>query len=209
MPHSATPAPYVPLRVRRFRARSVASRRRPTSSGQSVTEFALVFPIMVVLLLAIIDFSRVYTTMMSVESAAREAADYGTMYGAGKWEIGSPLDANVAEMQRRACVAASDLPDYKDADNDPSTGCENPAFSYCVSPADGAPCGAINTVDNCQDPLREPPCTITVTETYDFHLFAPVSIQLNNVSIGFPSTITIQRDSTFAITDIDLSGPIP
>ncbi len=92
---------------------------------------------MVVLLLAIIDFSRVYTTMMSVESAARESADFGTMYGAGHWQIGTPLDDNVAEMQRRACVAASDLPDYKDADGDPSNGCENPSFSYCVTPADG------------------------------------------------------------------------
>ena len=183
---------------------------RSGSRGQSITEFALVFPIMVVLLLAIIDFSRVYTTMMSLESAAREAADYGTMYGAGHWEVGSPLDANVAEMQHRACVAASDLPDYDDPDSDPATGCANPAFAYCVSP-DAAACSPGDPVDPawlCQDPLREPPCTVTVTLTYVFHLVAPVNIQLNNVTIGFPSTITFERKSTFAITDIDLS-PAP
>jgi hypothetical protein len=190
----------------------VAAAKRSSSNarGQSVTEFALVFPIMVVLLLAIIDFSRVYTTMMSVESAAREAADYGTMYGAGHWEVGSPLDANVAEMQNRACVAASDLPDYDDPDSDPATGCANPAFAYCVSP-DAAPCTPGDAVDPawvCEDPLREPPCTVTVTLTYVFHLVAPVNIQLNNVTIGFPSTITLKRESTFAITDIDLS-PAP
>ena len=173
-----------------------------------MTEFALVFPLMVVLLLAIIDFSRVYTTMMSVESAAREAADFGTMYGAGHWQPGPPLDDNVAEMQRRACVAARDLPDYDDPDGDPSTGCANPSFAYCVTPADGAPCIALNPDDHCEDPLRESPCTVTVTLTYEFHLFAPVNIQLNNVTIGFPSTITIERESTFAITDIDLS-PTP
>ena len=65
-----------------------------------------------VLLIAVIDFARVYTTMMNVESAAREAADFGTTYGAGKWQVGAPLDDAVAEMQRRACVAASNLPDY-------------------------------------------------------------------------------------------------
>jgi TadE-like protein len=205
---SARPAYLPPHRGRRFRLPAARAGRRVNSDGQSVTEFALVFPIMVVLLLAVIDFSRVYTTMMSVESAAREAADYGTMYGAGKWDVGAPLDANVAEMQRRACVAASDLPDYQDADNDPSNGCENPAFSYCVSPADGAACLPVNAADHCADPLRDPPCTVTVTLTYDFHLVAPVNIQLNNVTIGFPSTITIQRESTFAITDIDLS-PTP
>jgi hypothetical protein len=210
MPHfrrlQLTPSPVRPLSAPSIRLRRSSTRSR-AERGQSVTEFALVFPIMVVLLLAIIDFSRVYTTMMSVESAAREAADYGTMYGAGKWDIGTPLDANVAEMQRRACVAASDLPDYKDADNDPANGCENPVFSYCVTPADGSPCGAIDPAFNCQDPLRDPPCTVTVTETYDFHLFAPVNVQLNNATIGFPSTITIERKSTFAITDIDLSPP--
>lgn len=201
-------APQPPDTDARRRLLRATRRPRNDSSGQSVVEFALVFPIMVVLLLAIIDFSRVYTTMMSVESAAREAADFGTMYGAGKWDIGSALDDNVAEMQRRACVGASDLPDYKDSDGDPSNGCENPSFSYCVTPAEGAPCGPINAADNCQDPLREPPCTVTVTLDYDFHLVAPVNIQLNNLTIGFPSTIAIQRESTFAITDIDLS-PTP
>ena len=37
-------------------------------------------------------------------------------------------------MERRACVAASDLPDYEDPDNDPATGgCTNPTFAYCMT----------------------------------------------------------------------------
>ena len=91
-----------------------------------MVEFALVLPLMVILLLAIVDLARVYTTMMSVESAAREAADYGTTLGAGKWQSGLPMDDTVAEMQRRACVAASDLPDYVDPDSDPPPGAPTP-----------------------------------------------------------------------------------
>src|SRR5262245_20383514 len=183
--------------------------RRTASSGQSVVEFALIFPIMVVLLIGVLDFSRVYTTMLNVESAAREAADFGTMYGAGKWEVGPVLDANIAEMQRRACVAASNLPDYKDADDDPATGCENPTFAYCVTPVDGGVCGAVDPANDCDDPLRADPCTVTVTLTYVFHVFTPANIEVSGNTIGFPSTVTIVRDSTFAITDIDLSPGTP
>ncbi len=57
--------------------------------GQSVVEFALVLPILVFLMLAVVDFSRIFTTMLSIESAAREAADFGT-FGSQKWNDASP-----------------------------------------------------------------------------------------------------------------------
>ena len=106
------------------------SRDRASQRGQSIVEFTLVLPVMLILLLAIVDVARIYTTMMSVESAAREAADYGTTLGAGKWQVGGPETTTVAEMERRACVAASDLPDYADPDTNPQNGgCTNPSFS--------------------------------------------------------------------------------
>ena len=178
--------------------------------GQSVVEFALVLPIMVILLFAIIDFARIYTTMLSVESAAREAADYGTTLGAGKWQDGTPVSATLDEMERRACVASSNLSDYTDPDGDPATGnCTNPAFDFCVQPTDFAPCDPFDPTDGCEDPLREPPCRVKVTLTYEFHVIAPVNFQIMGASIGLPSLITVERDSTFAITDIDLASPAP
>ena len=99
--------------------------------------------------------------MMSVESAAREAADFGTTLGAGKWQVGLPTTANtVAEMQRRACVAASDLPDYVDPDDDPATGdCTNPSFAYCLTPTVGGPCVAGGPgPGDLRRPARATPC---------------------------------------------------
>ena len=167
------------------------ARRTRRERGQSVVEFALVLPLMLVVLLAILDFARIYTTMMSVESAAREAADYGTTLGAGKWQVGAPADATVAEMQKRACIAASDLPDYQDPDGDPATGCEQPDFDYCLTAVVGGPCGPVDPGAGCENPMRRDPCTVTVTLTHDFQLIAPFNIEFFGVRIGVPSSITL------------------
>jgi Flp pilus assembly protein TadG len=174
------------------------SKRKQGERGQGIVEFALVIPLMVLILLAIADFGRIYTTMMSVESAAREAADFGTTLGAPRWS--DPVRAEtVAEMEKRACVAASNLPDY--AGDDPGGAvvtCTNPSFSYCLITTPGGACGPYDPTATCDDPLRAPqPCQVQVTLSYDFHLITPLSV-------GFPSTINFQRDSTFAMTDIDL-----
>lgn len=167
--------------------------------GQSIVEFALVLPILLLLLIGIVDLARIYTTMMNVESAAREAADFGTTLGAAHWgALEQPT--TVAEMQKRACVASSNLPDYSDTDGNPDNGCTNPAFAYCLTTIAGGTCEPFDAAAGCDDPLRSPPCTVTVTLTYDFHLFMPVTV-------GLPSTITFQRDSTFAMTDIELTPP--
>jgi hypothetical protein len=197
-------------RLRQLRQLGHAGR----SEGQSIVEFALILPLMLILLLAIVDFARIYTTMMSVESAAREAADFGTALGAGKWSLAgdppTPADNTLALMRQRACVAARNLPDYVGAADGSS--CTNPAFSYCMTPADGAACEEAEDLPDpaaCADPEREVPCTVTVTLTYDFRLLAPVNIELMGASYGFPSTITFTRDSTFAMTDIGVMDTTP
>ena len=178
-------------------------RRRVTHAerGQSVVEFALVVPVMLLILLGIADLGRIYTTMMSVESAAREAADFGTTLGAAHWSPATK-DVTTTEMERRACVAASDLPDY--AGDDPNATvvtCTNPSFSYCITSSIGGPCDPFDPTAGCDDPLRAQPCWVKVTLAYDFHLFTPLQI-------GVPPTLHFERDSTFAMTDIDLT-PTP
>ena len=179
---------------------------RRAARGQSVTEFALVLPLMLLILMGVIDFGRLYTTVIGVESAAREAADYGTTYGAERWSADN-FDDTTRRMEERACIAASTLADYSDPDNLPGNGCSNPDFSYCVTPSVGGTCGPLNAADICEDPLRANPCAVTVNVTYTFHLLVPMNIQMLGTTWGLPSTITFDRDSTFAITDIE--APMP
>ena len=87
--------------------------------------------------------------------------------------------------------------------------CTNPSFSYCVTTTVGGPCGALDPVDVCEDPNRTTPCAITVTLAYDFHLIAPFNIDVFGTQVGVPDTIGFERDSTFAITDIELTGTAP
>jgi len=147
---------------------------QPHARGQSVVEFALILPLLLVLLMGIVDLARIYTTMLTVESAAREAADFGA-FGSYQWK--ADVRANTeSEMERRACVAARNLTDYVGTD----TGCSNPTYTL-------APVAA-----SCDNPDNNPPCDVTVTLRYDFRLLI------------LPATLTFERSSTFAMSDLKL-----
>jgi Flp pilus assembly protein TadG len=176
--------------------------RSRTQSGQSVVEFALVLPLLLIILLGIADMARIYTTMLTVESAAREAADYGTLYP-WQWQ-GDPTDPasnyskTVVEMERRACIAAQNLPDYAGSDGS----CSNPAFSMSL---DTTPAGPGLTVADCPTISRSStPCNVSVTLTYEFRLIVPLNLRLGDVQLGLPSTLTFDRTSVFAISDFEI-----
>jgi hypothetical protein len=175
------------------------SRRDP---GQSLVEFALVLPVLLFLMVAVVDFARVYMTMVSVESAAREAADYGA-FGSQKWAeavVDATPDGTAAQMERRACVAASNLPEYAGPDTD----CANPRFSYQLSTDRGATWVAYSPGLGCDDPTREPPCWVRVTLEYDFRLLVPIRFEALGTEFGLPETITLSRSSVFGMTDLEL-----
>jgi hypothetical protein len=182
-------------RAQAVRGRLPKRRRKP--SGQALVEFALVVPLMMLFFLAVADFARLYTTMMTVESAAREAADYGA-FSSSYW---TAPDATRAEMTHRACIASSNLPDYQGSVGPPAT-CTNPeVVSIELIPRVGG--------TTCTDPQNPRPCWVKVTLQYSFKLLAPFSIQFFNVHLGLPDQLTFQRTSTFAMTDLQLETPPP
>jgi Flp pilus assembly protein TadG len=172
--------------------------RAGLTRGQSLVEFALVLPIILILVMAIVDFARLYTTMLTVESAAREAADYGAFHWYN-WQSTESTNLTASEMRRRACVAARNLPDYAESGGT----CTNPAFAYSVDPPPSGP-----TIDCSVEPSpSDDPCRVTVTLTYDFHLFAPLSLELGGTHLGLPSSLSFSRDSTFAISNFGIDNP--
>jgi Flp pilus assembly protein TadG len=180
-----------------------ARNRSGNDRGQSVVEFALVLPILVFLMVGVIDLARVYTTMLSVESAAREAADYGS-FGSQKWAPAPAVTTTVSEMTRRACVASSDLTDYVG----PDTACSNPSFSYELSQDKGVSWVPYATTaasaSPCNVATREPPCWVKVTLTYQFNLLVPLNFEAFGVHYGIPNSLTFTRTSIFPMTDLSL-----
>jgi Flp pilus assembly protein TadG len=178
-------------------------------SGQAIVEFALVLPIMLLLVLAIADFARLFTTQLTVEAAAREAADYGA-FQASQWD---PASANATVfgptgMVERACTAASSLPGYV-ASGDATTLCSaagsNPQFSCTLEDGSGTAIGPCEDGSaTCSNPATDPPCLVDVSMAYTFHTFFSVTIPFLNFS-PYPPTLAVTRDSRYAVSD--LGGP--
>ncbi|MBI5949804.1 MAG: pilus assembly protein [Chloroflexi bacterium] len=72
------PTPSTPHRT--IRKRFAALRGwRETDAGQSLTEFAMILPIMLVLLFGLVDFGRAFYSWLVITNAAREGARAGAV----------------------------------------------------------------------------------------------------------------------------------
>jgi Flp pilus assembly protein TadG len=63
--------------------------KRDRSRGQTMVEFALIFPILVLLLLIAVDFGRVFLGWVSLNNAARVGANYAAANPNDTWGTGS------------------------------------------------------------------------------------------------------------------------
>lgn len=70
-------------------------RRTRRRSGQALTEFALVLPIMIILLLIAVDFGRLFFSYIEINNASREAASFA---GANLWSGTPPSTAAITAV---------------------------------------------------------------------------------------------------------------
>jgi hypothetical protein len=174
----------------------------PAPRGQSLAEFALVVPILLLLVLGVADFGRLFNAEVAVESAAREAADYGA-FKSSYWTVDAAMSVNnppitVAEMQRRACTAAagSHLEGYAEPGGTINhASCTNPTFECWLVPPGGSevPC-ATYPGGACADSTTDPSCIVHVRLSYTFKPFFAIP--------PIPASLQVVRDSRFAISDL-------
>jgi hypothetical protein len=163
-------------------------------------ELAITVPLLLVILLGIVDFARVYTAALTIEAAAREAADFSTQYP-WYWQ-GDPADPSsnagktVLGIRERACVAARHLTGYEGPDD----ACINPTVSFSLDPG---PAGV--AADQCWAvPREQTPCNVAVTVTFRFDAIVPLNIRYFDRQLGIPSSVTLVRTAVFAISDFEL-----
>src|SRR5690349_25010112 len=63
---------------------------REVSRGQSLVEFALLLPILLLLALIAVDFGRVYLGWINLQNMARIGANFAANNAGEDWTIGSP-----------------------------------------------------------------------------------------------------------------------
>src|SRR6202008_1593697 len=81
----------MPTRTGRARARGGAARdTRNGGAGQSLAEFVMTIPVVLLMVLFGVDFGRVFLGWVSLNNAAREAADYASIYPTAWGTPGNP-----------------------------------------------------------------------------------------------------------------------
>ena len=167
-----------------FRRRHRAAGER----GQGLTEFALIVSLMFLLAIAVGDFGRLFNAAVATESAAREAADYGAFLGSPAWSDSlAPYSTTETEMRQRACTAMTGQADFE---NTAGTCTGNPFMTWRLEEADGS----VPTTDCGNRIGLVAPCRVHVTVTYIFRPLIAVP--------PIPGSLTLVRDSWFAISDL-------
>jgi PKD repeat protein len=153
--------------------------RKSRSKGQALVEFALVIPVMLLLLVIAIDFGRMFFSYIEITNAAREGA-----------AVGSHAPSNLAQIQANAAQETSSQSQGGENALTITASCKDSlgvALANCTLATGGA-AGAGNTI------------TVKVDEKFSF--FTPL------INAFFPN-LHMVTNATSVVTDYaSSSGPV-
>lgn len=190
---------------------------RLRTRGQSVTEFALVIPILLLILLTVADFGRYFGTSIQIESIARTAAEVAAQEYVR--ELAASTDPKRYDLIHAmawgsACDEGRDLPNAT-----PGSGgseCGGLPTQVCVHDALDASCGttyndAGGVPAECQALSGAPPAAtldsqghayVEVTVCYRFSSVLPMSIPFLGISLTpLSGNFFIERTRHFTVAD--------
>lgn len=146
-------------RRRRFRLCLPLAPHRPAEQiGQSLVEFALLFPVLLLILLGAVDLGRAFDAYVNITNASREGARYGSTHPTDTANITTRVQAELAGLTVTSIVAECAPPP-------PST-----SFS----------------AGNCSAPSKGDQIRVTVTTSFQFltlFLFNLPNIPMSNFTI--------------------------
>jgi Flp pilus assembly protein TadG len=160
-------------------------RGRERSRGQSVVEFALVLPILLLLLAATVDFGRLFYAYVAVENAAKE----GALYGARSPLCDDATNVNCSDPNNVAWHVTNEASNLKDSNGvsllSSTVACRDTAGTL------------VQPINNCVDGY-----TYQVTVTSPFRLITP----LLSTIVGQNITLRAEAQSTVVVDAFDPTG---
>lgn len=170
--------------------------RRDSSRGQSMVEFALVLPILVLLLAGFFDLGRVVLGNDALSHAAREAARYAVVHGGSPFNlcpVGPPAADTVIPTASTACPHPS--PSKESIRIEAREQAAAAGSTVTVEVCYGEGCvGDTDTVDPVTGPAtnkRGTPVTVTVRSTVQ--MVAGSILGLPSFEVSSASTMLVNH----------------
>jgi hypothetical protein len=196
----------------------VAHHPSPTESsrGQTLVEFALVLPMLLVMLLGIADFGRVFAAGITVEAISRDAAEAASQEYLQFRRAASPAapsstayDAVFARAEEVACEEAGTLANVAVSGGN----CAMPVIGTCVhdqwgdhcSSTSSSPPGDCSLMSAWPPALTDQPGGLPYVKVWTCYQFTTL-MNLTDMNLPFGWSISVgdiwlQRDRTFTVAD--------
>lgn len=153
------------------------SRRR---TGQAIVEFALVAPIFLLMLFAIIEFGRYIYTVQILNNAAREGARYAIVHGSQSLDPTGPLPGGATSPDPSGSAVQSTVEAF--AVGIPATNITFPATGCVHGEANGP----------CWQPDNGRGSTVEVTVQATFTTLIPL-VPLPAITVEGASTLVVNH----------------